>query len=109
MKNFKQDDLANFANLVTKIWADPKLGQAYANDPAKVLASNGIVLPAGVPTPVIPERPQGDIGLAWQKASFDKWEVTVTPLDPNDPAAIRISTMGCIACPWSCFSSLLDS
>src|SRR4051812_19160355 len=110
MKNITQSDLANFASLVTKAWADPKLAQAYAADPQKVLAQYGISVPAGVPTPVIPEQPQGDIGQAWQNTSFDNWELTVTPLDPNNPGTdAKVSCFACIACPWSCFSSWAPS
>ena len=107
MKDISQDEFAKFAHLVTTVWKDPQLAQEYQNDPGKVLGTYGIKLPAGVPAPVIPARPKGDLGTAWQNQSFDGWEARVTPLDPNGTVAgIAISSLACIACPVSSFSSL---
>ena len=107
MKDIKQDDIAKFAGLVTKAWSDPKLAQAYENDPEQVLSAHGITLPAGVPTPVIPARPAGDLGQAWQNMAFDEWDAKISPLDPNGTVAgISVSSLACVACPVSSFSSL---
>ncbi|APR80741.1 Hypothetical protein A7982_06088 [Minicystis rosea] len=107
MKDISQDEFAKFATLVTTVWKDAKVAQEYQADPARVLSNYGITLPAGVPAPVIPERPKGDLGTAWQNQSFDGWEARVLPLDPNGTATgIAISSLACIACPVSSFSSL---
>ncbi len=61
MKDIKQEDLAKFSGLVAKVWNDKALAESYKADPEKVLSDFGIALPAGVPTPVIPDRPEGDL------------------------------------------------
>lgn len=107
MKDVSQNDVAKFAGLVTNVWKDPQLAAAYQKDPIGVLGSYGIKLPAGVPAPVIPEQPTGDLGLAWQNMSFEGWEAKVTPLDPGGTiTGIAISSLACVACPVSSFSSL---
>jgi hypothetical protein len=112
MKSIKHDDLANFAGLVAKAWSDPQLLAAYAKDPKAVLAQHKVTLPPGVPTPAIPPIPPFDpagVGAAWKNMTFENWEVTVQHLPGGSGGAsakLGIGCLACIACPYSCFSSI---
>lgn len=108
----KQSDLANFAQLVTKAWNDPQVMAEYAKDPKGVLAQHGVHLPAGVPTPAIPAIPAFDpagVGAAWKHLTFDNWDITIHQLPGGSGGTspkLGIGCLACVACPYSCFSSL---
>jgi hypothetical protein len=109
MKGITQTDISNFAGLVSKVWNDEKLHQRYLANPTAVLAEYGIKLPKGVPIPVIPQRPARDLreaGMEFKAATFENWEVTITHLPGGGPQGLTVSSLGCFACPVSCFSSL---
>jgi|SRR6266516_7721972 hypothetical protein len=106
MRNLTDQDLGKFAGLVAAAWNNPDLAQRYHGNPHQVLGEHGIRLPPGVPTPEIPPRPDGGPQTGgWADLSFDEWDVTIHRGPPN-PADISISSLGCFACPVSCFSSL---
>ena len=106
-----QADYGNFARLVKAAWGNPSLRTEYANDPTAVLARFGITLPAGTPPPTIPAKPASSLGLSTtgSKAfrtkavsSFESYDLHIT----NVGTAVAISSLACLACPFSCFSSL---
>ena len=106
-----QADYQNFARLVRAAWKTPDLRTQYAANPTQVLAQFGITLPPGTPPPTIPAKPASSLGYSTtgSKAfrtkavsSFENWDLHVTPVSP----AVGISSLCCIACPVSCFSSL---
>jgi len=130
MRRISQDNLARFAGLVAQTWNDPQLRQDYLADPVAVLARHGIQLPAGIPTPQIPPPPVGGIamaGEAFRYMTFDDWDATVQQLPGATPAggpqaaigpqipggsgpptALKIVSLACVACPYSCFSSISE-
>ena len=107
-----QTDYQNFARLVKAAWAQPALRTRYQDNPTQVLAEFGITLPPGTPPPTIPAKPASTLGYSTtgSKAfrtkavsSFEGWNLQVTPVGGT---AVAISSLCCIACPVSCFSSL---
>ena len=106
-----QTDYQNFARLVKAAWSTPSLRTQYAANPTQVLAQFGITLPAGTPPPTIPAKPATSLGYSTTgskafrtkvHSSFESWDLQVT----NVGTAIAISSLACIACPVSSFSSL---
>lgn len=98
-------DRARFAGLVAKAWADEDLANRFESEPQSVLAEHGIALPKGVPVPVIPPRPEGiDIGTGWRNVTFEHWDIRIEKL-PESPE-LSVSSLACVACPYSCFSSI---
>src|SRR5438128_1726374 len=77
---------------------------------------SGMHPPKGVPAPVVPPRPKGDLGKAWEHLSFEHWDVTIERLPEGGPAPaitgggeetqFSVSSLACAACPVSSFSSL---
>ena len=116
MTQLNQEMLAKFAGLVAKIWNDKTLADGYHKDPHRVLANYGIKLPEGVPVPLIPEPPTGgvgpEMGRAWKTLTFEDWNISIQNLDKlrreSGPMALKIVSLGCIACPYSCFSSISE-
>jgi hypothetical protein len=105
-------DRANFAGMVAKIWKKPSLRDQYNADPKDFLAQYHITLPDGVPAPTIPDKPAGKFGksgpgskafAASAESSFDSWDLTIENMGGT---AISVSSLACIACPISSFSSL---
>lgn len=117
MKNISQDQLAKFAGLVAKCWADESFHRAYRADPVKVLVEHGITLPEGVPAPLIPPLPEvGPVSgvmavpLAFRDLTFENWDLTIRELPGGTSTGITpmisVSSLACLACPVSCFSSV---
>ena len=113
MQHFSHDNLAKFVGLVAATWNDASLSRSYQANPVKVLADHGITLPQGVPAPVLPGRPSTgltpEVGAAWKDLTFDNWDLTIQHLPAGKGQAstqLKISSLACIACPYSCFSSL---
>jgi hypothetical protein len=104
-----QDHVAKFAGVVARVWADPDAAKKYHADPHAFLGEHGIKLPAGVPAPTIPPGLPKDANFAaWgREMSFKYWDVKVTDY-PNPPqnSPLSVSSLACVACPYSCFSSL---
>lgn len=109
-----QSDYASFAKLVAKCWSSPSELKAYNANPTSVLAQYGITLPAGTAAPTIPGKPKGSLGKettsskAWDEAAtanYENWDVTVSAVASGGGH----STLACIACPWSSFSSMAPS
>lgn len=110
MQNLTSQHLAAFAGLVAAAWNNPELANRYKSNPQQVLREHGIALPDGVPTPQIPARPgKGPQGGDWADLSFEEWDVTIQR-GPGGAAtaapSISVSSLACIACPYSCFSSV---
>jgi hypothetical protein len=106
---FSHENLSNFAGLTAKIWEDPELGKRYERDPRKVLAEHKIIVPNGVPTPLIPKRPQGgieNIHEAWKRNEFTAADLLIKQLSSGDMKAFNTqSTIGTQGCPLSSFST----
>jgi hypothetical protein len=102
--------LAKFAGVIGRVWADPGSAKRYKADPHAVLAEHGIHLPAGVPAPVVPEHPAGTNFSQWgRELSFEGWDVKVKHYpNPEHNSPLRIATLACVACPYSCFSSISE-
>jgi hypothetical protein len=110
MQNLTNQHLAQFAGLVAAAWSNPDLAERYKSNPQQVLGEQGILLPEGVPAPEIPPRPgNGPQDGGWQDLSFEEWDVTIQR-GPTAPGGITpelsISSLACLACPVSCFSSV---
>jgi hypothetical protein len=112
---WKQSDYSNFAKLVNACWLHPTLLTQYHKTPAAVLKQYAITLPPGTPAPTIPKKPTGSFGTstlaskAWRTSStsdFANWDVVVSAASGT---SVAVSTLCCIACPVSCFSSLSNS
>ncbi|WP_061300079.1 hypothetical protein [Herbidospora cretacea] len=56
-------DRKNFAQLIVAAWADEELKARYEVRPREVLAEYGVVIPAGVPTPPLPAKPEGEFSI----------------------------------------------
>jgi hypothetical protein len=124
MKKISAEHLANFAGLVAKCWNDQNLHRRYRADPVKVLSEHDIVLPEGVPAPVIPSLPEAGpvtglmaVPYVFNNLTFDNWDVTIQDLSGGTSAGVqsrsaverlKISTLACVACPYSCFSSISE-
>lgn len=111
---WQQTDYANFAKLVNACWKSSTLLKQYHKNPQQVLAQYHIQLPPGTPPPTIPPKPSATLGKqttaskAWGNTSvkdFQNWNVTVS----SATGGVAVSTLCCIACPWSCFSTLSNS
>ena len=109
---WQQADFLNFAKLVKAAWAKPSLRTQYMNDPTAVLALYGITLPLGTPPPTIPAKPATSLGYSTTGskafrtqavANVANWDLQITNVSG---AGISWSSLACIACPVSCFSSL---
>ena len=109
---WKQADYLNFAKLTNAVWKKPSLRAQYAKDPAGVLKQYHITLPAGTPPPTIPAKPASTLGSPTgasktfntkATSSVAHWDLHITNV--SGPG-ISISSLACIACPVSSFSSL---
>jgi len=105
---FSHDNLTNFANLTIAIWADPDgLGQKYDEDPRTVLAEYGVQVPKGVPTPLIPQPPEGgidNIGEAWKNNDFHNADLLISDVFTSSKLNYTTNTQSCmstIGCPLS--------
>ncbi|MFC4535342.1 hypothetical protein [Sphaerisporangium dianthi] len=58
------EDRKKFARLVAAAWEDGDLRGRYETAPRAVLSQYGIAYPAGVPTPPLPPRPDGEFDIA---------------------------------------------
>ena len=106
-----QTDYQKFAKLVNAVWKNPALRQQYLANPEQVLAQFLITLPPGTPPPTIPAKPATALGYSTtgSKAfrtkavsSFESYDLHITPVG----TAVAVSSLCCIACTVSCFSSL---
>ncbi|WP_062440967.1 hypothetical protein [Herbidospora daliensis] len=59
-----EDDRKKLARLIAAAWSDAELQARYASEPRAVLREFGIVYPAGVPTPPLPAKPEGEFEIA---------------------------------------------
>lgn len=108
---FNHETLTKFSSLVAQVWSDKNLRAKYDKDPKAVLKAYGVRLPEGVPTPVIPQPPPGgvgpEMGRSWKTLTYESWAVTVDhSVNGGIAAGISVSSLACIACPVSSFSSL---
>jgi hypothetical protein len=103
-------DYLNFAKLTNAVWKKPSLLAQYHNDPTGVMKQFNITLPPGTPPPTIPAKPKTTLGTATPGSktlrtdatgSIAAWDIQVTNV-----SGAKFATFACIACPWSCFSSL---
>jgi hypothetical protein len=114
--NAKQ--LATFAGLVGKMWANPSILHSYQANPTKFLASHGLTLAPGTPAPVIPKKPAGTWGKtstaakAFLAEESANWSVTynnkVTTL-AIDKGAGCFSSASCPLCTFACFGTCQQS
>jgi hypothetical protein len=100
-----------FGALVMKCWEDKNVDAAYRKDPKKVLAQYGIQLGRGVPPPVMPRAPEGGVNPTMGRnlikhLSFEDWDVAVRHLGEGGALGISVSSLACVACPVSSFSSI---
>ncbi|WP_062349308.1 hypothetical protein [Herbidospora yilanensis] len=58
------EDRRKFARLIAAAWDDGELRNRYETEPRLVLSQYGIVYPKGVPTPPLPEKPEGEFDIA---------------------------------------------
>ena len=109
---WQQADYLNFAKLVNAVWKKPSIRTQYHDDPAKMLLAYGITLPPGTPPPTIPAKPKTALGYSTTgsktfktqaTSSAANWDLHITNLAGP---GISISSLACIACPVSSFSSL---
>jgi hypothetical protein len=109
---WQQADYMNFARLVNTAWKKPSVRQQYHDDPTGVLKQYNITLPPGTPPPTIPPAPKTALGYSTTGSktfrtqatgSVAHWDLHITNL--SGPG-ISISSLACIACPVSSFSSL---
>ncbi|WP_062349298.1 hypothetical protein [Herbidospora yilanensis] len=57
------EDRKRFSRLVAAAWSDDAVKTRYGHEPRVMLAEYGIGYPAGVPTPPLPVRPEGEFEL----------------------------------------------
>ncbi|GLX95448.1 hypothetical protein [Herbidospora sp. NBRC 101105] len=57
------EDRRKFARLVAAAWANSELKARYEARPREVLVEYGVVIPAGIPTPPLPARPEGEFSV----------------------------------------------
>jgi hypothetical protein len=81
-----ESDRRNFARMVAGSWADDSLTARYNAEPRAVLVEFGVELAEGVPTPVLPPRPDG--------------EFSVEQLESVAGSAVGTAAcIGCVSCP----------
>lgn len=59
-----EEDRKKLARLIAAAWSDTALKARYETEPRVVLREFGIVYPAGVPTPPLPAKPDGEFEIA---------------------------------------------
>nr|WP_062337248.1 thiocillin family RiPP [Herbidospora sakaeratensis] len=57
------EDRAKFARLIAAAWADEDVKARFDQEPRELLAEYGVVIPEGVPTPLLPARPEGEFSV----------------------------------------------
>ncbi|MFC0865106.1 thiocillin family RiPP [Sphaerimonospora cavernae] len=57
------EDRKKFARLIAAAWAEEEVKARYGREPRAMLAEYGIVYPEGVPTPVLPPKPEGEFSV----------------------------------------------
>ena len=103
------EDLVKFAKLAAKVWQDPDFRGRYERDPKAVLKEHGITLREGregATFPRIPiSPPQGDTKEILTNVMAEQFGIKIEDLDP-EVLGISVSSLCCVACPVSCFSSV---
>ncbi|GAB1823783.1 hypothetical protein [Herbidospora sp. RD11066] len=56
-------DRLKFAHLIAAAWSDEKVRARFEREPRTVSAEYGVVIPEGVPTPLLPVRPKGELTI----------------------------------------------
>ncbi|WP_066375893.1 hypothetical protein [Herbidospora mongoliensis] len=59
-----EGDRKKLARLIAAAWSDGGLKARYETEPRVVLREYGIDYPAGVPTPPLPAKPEGEFEIA---------------------------------------------
>ncbi|HLU71848.1 MAG TPA: hypothetical protein VKZ82_06690 [Nonomuraea sp.] len=57
------EDRKKLARLIAAAWADERVRTRYEREPRPMLAEFGIAYPEGVPTPPLPDKPEGEFDV----------------------------------------------
>jgi hypothetical protein len=106
-----QADYLNFAKVVNAVWKKPALRQQYQANPTAFLKTYNIALPPGTPPPTIPAAPKTALGYATTGSKAFRTQVVASDVQldfhvTNISPSVAVSTLCCVACPVSSFSSL---
>jgi hypothetical protein len=81
------EERRNFARIVAKVWTDGSFAERYEAEPMVVLSEHGIDYPQGIPAPLVPAKPAGDLSL-------ESLESVAAGSEPEGSAS-SVSTISC--------------